>query len=261
MKTSETAIIKQDLEKLLGFLSEAKLLEVALALLEAGKATSLRELSARTGIPKETVRGRLLRLGERKREVFKLLGELLIPGAQVILDPTWVNERERVILLAGLYRGRRVAVPLIWELRGLEGGKASLALPLVIRLKRLTGNKPFSLVADREFDSQELRKGLLKQGVGYVIRAKKRFKKLKREKFKVFKGLKRKEPWLLLFRKTSQPAMVYKLRFLLQPLQDRLHPNPQSRKGMRGFGLVKRVGGGLKVGWVRFRLNYKPRPL
>ena len=211
-------LIKQDLDEIINFLSGSKLLEVALALPEAGKAATLRELSARTGIPKETLRGRLLRLAERKREVFQLLAQLLSPGGYVLLDPTWVNGEERIVVLAALYWGKRVALPLLWELRGLEGKKKSLVLPLVIRLKRLTGGLPFYLVADREFDSLELRKGLSKQGIGYVIRAKKRFRRLERERVRVFRGLRQREAWVLLVRKTSCPVRTYRLRPLIELL-------------------------------------------
>jgi len=216
--SSFVRIIKQDLGALLNFLLEARLLEAGLALLQAGKAATLRELARRAGIPKETLRGRLLRLAKKKTEAFKLLAKLLIPGNHLILDPTWVNGAERVVLLAFLYRGCRVALPLLWELRGLEGKKSSIALPLVIRAKRLSGGLPLFFLADREFDSVELRRGLSKQGLGYAIRAKRRFKKLERERVRVFKGLKSREAWVLLYRKTSNPVMLYKLRSLIEQL-------------------------------------------
>ena len=100
-----------------------------------------------------------LRLAERKREVFQLLAQLLSPGGYVLLDPTWVNGEERIVVLAALYWGKRVALPLLWELKGLEGKKSSREAC------------PFTWLPTGSLTLWSL--GKASQGIGYVIRAKK----------------------------------------------------------------------------------------
>jgi len=186
---------------------------------------SLREMARSADYHHETLRRRLIDLGEREKEIQDaLVTTFREEDTLCLIDPTYLREtEERLIVFAIPEEVSGKAIPIAWDYQDWEDMRENpplsrnLMVEGAVRRLRNTMGHGFTLVADREFDSRRFRAKLRKMGIGYVIRLRANASPAEKGENEFFYHEKRyQEPWRLIARKEDNPVKAYRKRMRIE---------------------------------------------
>jgi len=188
---------------------------------------SLRGVARSVGSHSETLRRKLVKLGEKERDIqAQLVGCFMDENTLCLMDPTYLREtEERLLVFAIPCKLSGKAIPIAWDYQDWETLRENPPLSrnlmvegAVRRAKRAMGHG-FILVADREFDSKRFRYKLRKMGIGYVLRLRENASPpTEGENELVYHEEGYQEPWRLISRNEDRPAKAYKRRMRIEGL-------------------------------------------